>query len=62
MQAAERQDTSERDRRWNAWHWAIGAASDRLVWNFAGAISEVRVYDRALTADEIGRLAGKSTP
>ena len=62
VQAAERQDASERDRRWNAWHWAIGAASDRLVWNFAGAISEVRVYDRALTVDEIGRLAGKSTP
>lgn len=62
VQAAERQDASERDRHWNAWHWAIGADSDRLVWNFAGAISEVRVYDRALTTDEIGRLAGKNTP
>ncbi len=58
VQAAERQDSTERDRRWNAWHWAIGADSDRLVWNFAGAISEVRVYNRALSTDEITRLAG----
>ena len=62
VQAAARQDAFERERRWNAWHWAIGAGSDRLVWNFAGTIDEVRLYDRALGANEISRLAGQTTP
>ncbi len=44
---------------WERWYWAIGADSDRLVWNFQGAIDEVRVYGRALEDDEIRQLAGR---
>ena len=53
-----RQDAEQAGRRWDDWYWAIGADSDRLVWNFPGTIDEVRIYGRAVSAAELRRLAG----
>jgi hypothetical protein len=42
-------------------HLAIGATSYNS-WGFHGAIDEVRIYDRALSAAEVGRLYGQMKP
>ena len=55
---AEQQDEAQKDRSWDRWYWALGADSDRLVWNFGGRIDELRIYGRALPPTEIGALAG----
>ncbi len=54
---ARERDSIQHERSWDG-QWVIGAASDRLVWNFEGLIDEVRLYDRPLGDGEIRRLSG----
>lgn len=42
--------------------WRIGQDCERLNYVFAGVIDEVRLWNRALTADEIGGAQGLITP
>lgn len=42
--------------------WRIGQDCERLNYVFAGAIDEVRLWNRALSSDEIGSAQGLLTP
>jgi RHS repeat-associated protein len=43
-------------------NWAIGASGSGTAGFFCGSLDEVRVYNRALSTDEIAQLAGTAAP